>query len=93
MDTGYDDALAFCLMELSTISRVLFIDEILYEYNKFHGNNDDSTSQKISHRWNAVMDLAALPPLKALEKLNVTVRDEGFKNLFDKDKGVKYVTI
>lgn len=50
LDTVYDDALQHPLVELSTVNRTKYINEIMYDYNVRYGDNDDSTSTKIKHR-------------------------------------------
>ena len=50
IDTGYDDSLAHSLFELSGIYRVVYIPEILYEYNTNYGDNDNSNMKKSMHR-------------------------------------------
>ncbi len=50
LDTAYDDNIQYCLLELGTPARVRYIPEILYEYNRKYGNNDDSTPAKLLHR-------------------------------------------
>ena len=42
LDTLSDDAIQHPLIEISTLQRVKYVNEILYEYNTRYGNNDDS---------------------------------------------------
>lgn len=44
LDTVYDDAIQHCLVELSGLERLEYIPKILYEYNKFYGDNDNSST-------------------------------------------------
>lgn len=44
LDTVYDDAISHPLAELSTVKRMRYVPEVLYEYNMRYGDNDDSTS-------------------------------------------------
>lgn len=50
LDTGYDDALAHSLLQLSGIKRALYIPEVLYEYNTNYGDNDNANLVKSRHR-------------------------------------------
>lgn len=43
LDTVYDDALQHCLFEMAGLTRIKYVNEILYEYNRRYGGNDDST--------------------------------------------------
>lgn len=62
-------------MELSTIKRLKYINEIMYEYNVKYGDNDDSTVQKINHRTTTFKYILTLDPLKPLATLEGTVKD------------------
>ncbi len=42
LDTGYDDALIHPLVELATLKRIAYVPEMMYEYNREYGANDDS---------------------------------------------------
>ena len=46
----YDDALQHPLSELSTVKRLKYINEVLYEYNTNYGDNDNSNDEKKRHR-------------------------------------------
>lgn len=52
LDTVYDDALQHSLFELATVDRIMYAPEICYEYNREYGDNDDSSEQKLAHRFN-----------------------------------------
>ena len=69
LDTVYDDAMQHPLVQLSTVKRVRYITEILYEYNVRYGDNDDSTAQKIRHRSDTYRHVISLIPLKPLDTL------------------------
>lgn len=50
LDTAYDDALQYCMLELATHNRSRYIPEILYEYNRKYGDNDDATPDRLQYR-------------------------------------------
>ncbi len=43
LDTMYDDALSYSMLELCTSQRMIYLPHVLYEYNRGYGNNDDSS--------------------------------------------------
>ena len=71
----YDDALQHPLCELSTVKRLKYINEILYEYNINYGDNDNSNGEKIRHRQDLYKHVITLTPLTPLETLNGTVKN------------------
>ena len=91
LDTVYDDALQHPLVELATVKRVKYINEILYEYNVKYGDNDDSTAQKINHRTSTFRYILTLRPLDPLTTLAQTAKDADVSTALKKDAGIKYV--
>ena len=43
LDTLYDEAMQYPMMEMAGLSRLKYIPEICYLYNRNYGDNDDST--------------------------------------------------
>ena len=75
IDTVYDDAMQHSIVELAGISRVKYIPEMLYEYNKLYGDNDDSTQEKKIHRRATYQWMLGLTPLNKLDSLDKSVRN------------------
>ena len=50
LDTMYDDALQDFLYDLAGDDRMIYYPEITYLYNRFYGQNDDSSLDKRKHR-------------------------------------------
>lgn len=92
LDTGYDDALIHPLVSLATLKKFTYIPELLYEYNREYGDNDDSNAEKVRHRYEVYEHLAGLPLLGRVEKLEGSVRDGEIAGVFGRDRGVRYET-
>lgn len=69
--TDYDDAIQYPLVELAGLQRVQYVPEILYEYNRNTGLNDDSTPEKKAHRketYQWILNLKALNEVNSIEE-------------------------
>lgn len=87
LDTVYDDALQHSLFELASLARILYVPEICYEYNREYGDNDDSSEQKLIHRFNVYGYLLGLKPLDPLADL--TGVNQEMEQLFKKQMSSK----
>ena len=92
LDTVSDDAIQHPLLELATVKRVKYINEIMYEYNVKYGDNDDSSPQKVRYRKSVYAQLLKLKPLEPLESLNKAVKKAQVQSVLRADKGLKYET-
>lgn len=95
LDTMYDDALSYSLIELSTTQRVHYLPEILYEYNRGYGDNDDSSIAKLNHRYQVFQSVLRMPKLQALTQtqLDSSQRDQQIVAILERDEGVNYQVI
>ena len=50
LDTLYDDAMQYPLMEMAGLKHIKYVPEICYYYTTRYKGNDDSTKTKIKHR-------------------------------------------
>ncbi len=90
LDTVYDDALSHPLFEISSVSRVRYINEILYEYNIRYGDNDDSTSAKLKHRGEVYKHVLSIPVLPKVATLDGTVKDSETAAELTQGEGTRY---
>ena len=61
LDTLYDEAMQYPMMEMSGRSKIVYIPEICYLYNKNYGDNDDSTKEKMDHRMTVFLEILERP--------------------------------
>lgn len=78
LDTVYDDALQHSIAELcGSVEKIEYYSEMLYEYNKGYGENDDATLDKRKHRRETYEWMLQLEPLSRLKdgRLHGSERD------------------
>ena len=63
LNTMYDDALQYSFYELAGNDRMVYYPEITYLYNRFYGDNDDSSEEKRQHRRDSRKELTSYPRL------------------------------
>jgi hypothetical protein len=69
LDTLYDESLQYVMLEMAGPSRFAYIPVITYEYNRNYGSNDDSSTEKILHRFGVLSYVHSLQMEVALTSL------------------------
>lgn len=69
-DTLYDEGLQYVMLELAGPSRFFYIPVINYEYNRSYGSNDDSSKEKLLHRFAVLSYVHSFKMEKPLNSLD-----------------------
>jgi hypothetical protein len=93
LDTLYDEALQYIMLELSGPSRFIYLPVITYEYNRNYGSNDDSSREKILHRFGVLSFVHSFNMEQPLKELKETYKNEQINSILRADWNKEYYVL